>query len=86
MEIATLQTLTATQSSLAQEMSSIRSQQEQILTTQTQYTAILRQLQLHLGLPLATEHLTHTTTVPRSEATEPHAPPKPATKDAETST
>ena len=52
----TLQTLTATQTSLAQEMSAICSQQEQILTTQTQHTAILRQLQHHLGLPLATEH------------------------------
>ena len=31
---------TQTQSSLAQEMSTIRSQQEQILTTQTQHTAI----------------------------------------------
>ncbi|RVW77699.1 putative mitochondrial protein [Vitis vinifera] len=54
----TLQTLTATQTSLAQEMSAICSQQEQILTTQTQHTAILRQLQHHLGLPSATEHLT----------------------------
>ncbi|RVW33950.1 hypothetical protein CK203_082936 [Vitis vinifera] len=40
----TLQTLTTTQSSLAQEMLVIRSQQEQILTTQTQHTTILRQL------------------------------------------
>ena len=81
----TLQTLTATQSSLAQEMSAIRAHQEQILATQTQHTAILRQLQHHLGLPSATEHLTHTTIVPRSEATEPHALPKPTTEDAETS-
>ncbi|KAL6351354.1 hypothetical protein AAG906_035146 [Vitis piasezkii] len=62
-----------------QEMSTIRSQQEQILTTQTQHTAILRQLQHHLGLPSATEHLIPTTT-------EPHAPPEPAIEDAETST
>nr|CAN68121.1 hypothetical protein VITISV_028328 [Vitis vinifera] len=74
----TLQTLTATQSTLAQEMSAIRSQQEQILTTQTQHTAILRQLQHHLGLPSATEHLIPTTA-------EPHAPPKLTTEDAETS-
>ncbi|RVW91125.1 hypothetical protein CK203_039915 [Vitis vinifera] len=74
----TLQTLTVTQSSLAQEMSAIRSQQEQILTTQTQHTAILRQLQHHLGLPSATEHLTPTTT-------EPHAPPELTTEDVETS-
>ncbi|KAL6323739.1 hypothetical protein AAG906_002207 [Vitis piasezkii] len=52
----TLQTLTATQSSLAQEMSAIRAHQEQILTTQTQHTAILRQLQHHLGLPSAYQH------------------------------
>nr|CAN84138.1 hypothetical protein VITISV_021093 [Vitis vinifera] len=82
----TLQTLIATQSSLAQEMSAIRSQQEQILTTQTQHTAILRQLQHHLGLPSATEHLTPTTAVPHSETTKPHAPLEPATEDAETST
>ena len=59
-------------------MSAIRSQQEQILTTQTQHTAILRQLQRHLGLPSATEHLSPTTA-------EPHAPPEPTTEDAETS-
>ena len=81
-----LQTLTMTQSSLAQEMSTIRAHQEQILATQTQHTAILRQLQHHLGLPSATEHLTPTTAVPHSEAIEPHAPPEPATEDAETST
>nr|CAN75468.1 hypothetical protein VITISV_008924 [Vitis vinifera] len=75
----TFQTLTATQSSLAQEMSAIRAHQEQILTTQTQHTAILRQLQHHLGLPSAIEHLAPTTT-------EPHAPPEPATEDAEIST
>ncbi|KAL6319130.1 hypothetical protein AAG906_011210 [Vitis piasezkii] len=73
----TLQTLTATQSSLAQEMLVIRSHQEQILTTQTQHTAILRQLQHHLGLPSATEHLIPTTT-------EPYAPFEPTTEDAET--
>ena len=76
----------ATQSSLAQEISAIRSQQEHILITQTQHTAILRQLQHHLGLPSATEHLTPTTAVLHSEATEPHAPPDPNTENAETST
>ncbi|RVX19033.1 hypothetical protein CK203_007172 [Vitis vinifera] len=38
----TLQTLTASQSSLAQEMAAIGARQEQILTTQAQHTAILR--------------------------------------------
>ncbi|RVW62638.1 hypothetical protein CK203_063476 [Vitis vinifera] len=42
-----LQTLTASQSSLAQEMAAIRACQEQMLTTQAQHTAILRQLQHH---------------------------------------
>ncbi|RVW58557.1 hypothetical protein CK203_111400 [Vitis vinifera] len=48
----------ASQSSLAQEMAAIRACQEQMLTTQAQHTAILRQLQHHLGLPSAAEHLT----------------------------
>ena len=39
----TLQTLTASQSSLAQEMAAIRARQEQMLTTQAQHTAILSQ-------------------------------------------
>ncbi|RVX11227.1 Retrovirus-related Pol polyprotein from transposon 17.6 [Vitis vinifera] len=45
----------ATQAALLR-ISAIRSQQEHILITQTQHTAILRQLQHHLGLPSATEH------------------------------
>ncbi|RVW14746.1 hypothetical protein CK203_092646 [Vitis vinifera] len=40
-----LETLTASQSSLAQEMAAIRACQEQMLATQAQHTAILRQLQ-----------------------------------------
>ena len=47
-------------------MSAIHAHQEQILATQTQHTAILRQLQHHLGLPSAAEHLTPTTAVPHS--------------------
>ena len=57
-----------------------------ILATQTQRTAILRQLQHHLGLPSATEHLTPTTAVLHSEAIEPHAPLEPNTENTETST
>ncbi|RVW71058.1 hypothetical protein CK203_061485 [Vitis vinifera] len=82
----TLQTLTTSQDSLAQEMTTIRAHQKQILATQTQYTTILRQLQHHLGIPSAIEHITPTTTVPTSEATEPHDHPHPTTEDAETST
>ncbi|XP_034686638.1 bet1-like SNARE 1-1 [Vitis riparia] len=62
-----LQSLTASQSSLAQEMAAIRAHQEQMLTNQAQHTAILRQLQHHLGLPSATEHLTPTAAVPHSQ-------------------
>ncbi|RVW63901.1 hypothetical protein CK203_055688 [Vitis vinifera] len=80
-----LRTSTASQSSLAQEMATIRACQEQMLTTQAQHTTILRQLQHHLGLPSAAEHFTPTTTVPHSQATEPQAPPKTATEEAEPS-
>ncbi|RVW89513.1 hypothetical protein CK203_043636 [Vitis vinifera] len=50
-----LETLTASQSSLAQEMAAIRACQEQMLATQAQQAAILRQLQLHFDLPPAVE-------------------------------
>ncbi|KAL6320954.1 hypothetical protein AAG906_010763 [Vitis piasezkii] len=55
-----LETLTASQSSLAQEMAAIRACQEQMLATQAQHTAILRQLQLHFDLPPAVEPSTST--------------------------
>ncbi|RVW79402.1 hypothetical protein CK203_056086 [Vitis vinifera] len=77
--------LTASQSSLSQEMAAIRACQEQMLTTQAHHTAILRQLQHHLGLPSAAEHPTPTTAVPHSQATEPQAPPEAATEEAEPS-
>ncbi|KAL6310851.1 hypothetical protein AAG906_036837 [Vitis piasezkii] len=80
-----LQTLTASQSSLAQEMAAIRACQEQMLTTQAQHTAILRQLQHHFGLPSAAEHSTPTTAVPHSQATEPQAPLQSASEEAEPS-
>ncbi|RVW83860.1 hypothetical protein CK203_042103 [Vitis vinifera] len=66
-------------------MAAIRAGQEQMLTTQVQHTAILRQLQHHLGLPSASEHLTPITTMPHSQATEPQAPPESATEEAEPS-
>ena len=66
-------------------MAVIRACQEQMLTTQAQHTAILRQLQHHLGLPLAAEHLTPTTTVPHLQATKPQAPPEVATEEAKPS-
>ena len=80
-----LQTLIASQSSLAQEMAAIRACHQQMLTTQAQHTVILRQLQQHLGLPSAAEHLTPTTVVPHSQATEPQAPPESAIEEAKPS-
>ncbi|RVW81622.1 hypothetical protein CK203_049460 [Vitis vinifera] len=52
----TLQALTTSQSILTQEMTALRAHQEQIIATQTQHTAILRQIQHHLGIPSAPEH------------------------------
>ncbi|RVW78734.1 hypothetical protein CK203_059334 [Vitis vinifera] len=52
----TLQTLTTSHSILAQEMTALRAHQEQIIATQTQHTAILTQIQHHLGIPSAPEH------------------------------
>nr|CAN65845.1 hypothetical protein VITISV_014173 [Vitis vinifera] len=66
-----LETLTASQSSLAHEMAAIRACQEQMLATQAQHTAILRQLQHHFDLPPAAEPSTSTTTVPHSHPIEP---------------
>ena len=88
----TLQALTTSQSILTQEMIALRAHQEQIIATQTQHTAILRQIQHHLGIPLAPEH-----PMPLlSKPTEPsQAPPfveqalpseEPTIGDAETST
>ncbi|RVW44218.1 hypothetical protein CK203_089427 [Vitis vinifera] len=80
-----LQTLTASQSSLAQEMAAIRACQEQMLATQAQHTTILRQLQHHFDLPSAAEPSTSTTVVPHSHPTEPQAPSGAATKEADPS-
>ena len=52
----TLQTLTATQSVLAQQMAIVRAHQDQLIATQTQHTAILRQIQQHLGILSPPEH------------------------------
>ncbi|WKA03372.1 hypothetical protein VitviT2T_021485 [Vitis vinifera] len=52
----TLQALTTSQSILTQEMTALRAHQEQIIATQTQHTAILRQIQSHLGIPSAPKH------------------------------
>ena len=71
-----LETLTASQSSLAQEMAAIRACQEQMLATQAQQAAILRQLQVHFDLPQAAE--------PHSHPSESHPPKPQAPVDAPT--
>ncbi|RVW91320.1 hypothetical protein CK203_035467 [Vitis vinifera] len=60
-----LETLTASQSNLAQELAAIKACQEQMLASQAQQAAILRQLQVHFDLPQAVEpstelHQSHT--------------------------
>ena len=52
----TLQALTATKSVLAQQMAAICAHQDQFIATQTQHTAILRQIQQHLGILSPPEH------------------------------
>ena len=66
-----LETLTASQSSLAQEMAAIRACQDQMLATQAQQAAILRQLQLHFDLPLAVEPSTSTPAEPQATSEAP---------------
>nr|CAN80877.1 hypothetical protein VITISV_003322 [Vitis vinifera] len=72
----TLQTLTTSQSTLTQEMAALRAHQEQIIATQTQHTAILRQIQHHLGIPSAPEH----------QMPAPLEPTEPTPGDTQTST
>nr|CAN60512.1 hypothetical protein VITISV_042502 [Vitis vinifera] len=72
----TLQALTTSQSILTQEMTALRAHQEQIIATQTQHTAILRQIQHHLGIPSALEH----------QMPAPLEPTEPTVGDTETST
>nr|CAN77564.1 hypothetical protein VITISV_019077 [Vitis vinifera] len=80
-----LETLTASQSSLAQEMAAIRACQEQMLATQAQHTVILRQLQLHFDLPSAVEPSTSTPTETHSHPAEPQAPAEAPTEEADPS-
>ncbi|RVW18420.1 hypothetical protein CK203_108492 [Vitis vinifera] len=68
--------LTTSQSILTQEMTALRAHQEQIIATQTQHTAILRQIQHHLGIPSALEH----------QMPAPLEPTEPTAGDTETST
>nr|CAN63795.1 hypothetical protein VITISV_004187 [Vitis vinifera] len=79
-----LETLTASQSSLAQEMAAIRACQEQMLATQAQQAAILRQLQVHFDLPQAVEPFTDTPAEPHPHPSESHPPEPQAPADAPT--
>ena len=67
----------------ANQMAAIQACQEQMLATQAQHTAILRQLQHHFDLPLAAEPSTSTTAVPHSHPTKPQAPSGVATEKAD---
>ena len=80
-----LETLTASQSSLAQEMAAIRACQEQMLATQAQQAVILRQLQVHFDLPPAVEPSTSTPAEPHSHPPEPQAPTDAPTEEADPS-
>nr|CAN67232.1 hypothetical protein VITISV_028396 [Vitis vinifera] len=51
-----LQILTASQSILTQQITALSAHQEQIIATQTQHIAILRQIQHHLGIISPLEH------------------------------
>ncbi|RVW66841.1 hypothetical protein CK203_065800 [Vitis vinifera] len=70
------ETLTTSQSTLTQEMAALRAHQEQIIATQTQHTAILRQIQSHLGIPSAPQH----------QMPAPLEPTEPTPGDTQTST
>ena len=84
-----METLTASQGSLAQEMAAIRACQEQLLATQAQQAAILRQLQVHFDLPQAVEPSISTPPEPHSQPSEsqgePEAPADPPTEEADPS-
>ena len=85
-----LETLTASQSNLAQEMAAIKACQEQMLASQAQQAAILRQLQVHFDLPQAVEPSTSTPTEPHphpseSHPLEPQAPADTPTEEADPS-
>ncbi|RVW60057.1 hypothetical protein CK203_089534 [Vitis vinifera] len=85
-----LETLTASQSNLAQELAAIKACQEQMLASQAQQAAILRQLQVHFDLPQAVEPSTETPPEPHSQpsesqAPEPEAPADPPTEEADPS-
>ncbi|RVW38042.1 hypothetical protein CK203_097243 [Vitis vinifera] len=85
-----LETLTASQSNLAQELAAIKACQEQMLASQAQQAAILRQLQVISICHIAVEPSIPTTPEPHSQpsesqAPEPEASADPATEEADPS-
>ncbi|RVW72511.1 hypothetical protein CK203_053239 [Vitis vinifera] len=85
-----LETLITSQSNLAQELAAIKACQEQMLASQAQQAAILRQLQVHFDLPQAVEPSTCTPPEPHSQPSESHppepeAPADPPTEEADPS-
>ena len=66
-------------------MAAIRACQEQMLATQAQHTAILRQFQLHFDLPPTVEPSTSTPAEPHSHLAEPQAPAEAPTEEADPS-
>ncbi|RVW61613.1 hypothetical protein CK203_065399 [Vitis vinifera] len=84
-----LETLTASQSNLAQELAAIKACQEQMLASQAQQAAILRQLQVHFDLPQAVEpplrlHQSHTLSL-QSLSSRARSPADPPTEEADPS-
>ncbi|RVW97558.1 hypothetical protein CK203_046511 [Vitis vinifera] len=78
------------QSNLAQELAAIKACQEQMLASQAQQAAILRQLQVHFDLPQAVEPSISTPPEPHSQPSESHppepeAPADPPTEEADPS-
>ena len=65
-------------------MAAIRACQEQMLASQAQQAAILRQLQVHFDLPQAVEPFTSTPAEPHSHPSKSHPPESQAPTDAPT--
>ncbi|RVW57857.1 hypothetical protein CK203_115853 [Vitis vinifera] len=86
----TLQALTTSQSILTQQMTALRAHQEQIIHSD-QHTAILRQIQHHLGILSTPEHPIPILSEPRAITQAPprradYAPEEPTTGETEAST
>ncbi|RVW86150.1 hypothetical protein CK203_038043 [Vitis vinifera] len=68
----TFQALATSQSIITQQMTTLRAHQEQIIATQTQHTAILRQIRIIWPMP-SEEPITGETEA--AEPSSPHHPP-----------